>query len=186
VAEAHSCSNCLGSGIGSHDKRLSDRALVALGLIQYARADIFEESAQDYLQCAQLMQHASAFDPPPAFLAAAAPVSSLSQYFRDRALSLLLASTLSGADDGCAWLILASAAVGGGSLAVALEHLQQAHSLDGTEACALSNRSIVLQVREFQSKPKPITDRSTPLLQLKGDHAAAFEAVKQAITLRCV
>jgi len=93
---------------------------------------------------------------------------------------------LSGADDGCAWLILASAAVGGGSLAVALEHLQQAHSLDGTEACALSNRSIVLQVREFQSKSKPITDQSTPLLQLKGDHAAAFEAVKQAITLRCV
>jgi hypothetical protein len=55
-------------------------------------------------------------------------------------MSLLLSSTLSGADDGCAWLILASAAVGGGNLAAALEHLAQAHQLDATEACALSNR----------------------------------------------
>ena len=80
-------------------------------------------------------------------------------------MSLLTSSTLSGADDGCAWLILASAAVGGGDLSTALEHLARAHQLDMTEACALSNRSIVLQ--------------------LKGDHAEAFEAVKGAIALRC-
>ena len=114
----------------------------------------------------QLLQHKSAFDPPLLFSAISATTeSSIPQFFRDRALSLLLASTLSGADDGCAWLILASAAVGSGNLAAALEHLANAHQLDMTEACALSNRSIVLQ--------------------LKGDHAEAFEAVKEAITLRC-
>ncbi len=112
----------------------------------------------------QLLQHKSAFDPPQSS-AFSASEASIPQFFRDRALSLLLTSTLSGADDGCAWLILASAAVGSGNLAEALEHLANAHQLDMTEACALSNRSIVLQ--------------------LKGDHAEAFEAVKQAITLRC-
>jgi hypothetical protein len=112
----------------------------------------------------QLLQHKSAFDPP-LFSAFSATEPSIPQFFRDRALSLLLASTLTGADDGCAWLILASAAVGSGNLAAALEHLANAHQLDMTEACALSNRSIVLQ--------------------LKGDHAEAFEAVKEAITLRC-
>jgi hypothetical protein len=90
----------------------------------------------------------------------------LPQFFRDRAMALLLGATLSGADDGCARLILASAAVGSGNLADALEHLAHAHQLDVTEACALSNRSIVLQ--------------------LKGDHAEAFEAVKQAISLRFI
>jgi hypothetical protein len=113
----------------------------------------------------QLLQHKSAFDPPLFSATSATTESSIPQFFRDRALSLLLASTLSGADDGCAWLILASAAVGSGNLAAALEHLANAHQLDMTEACALSNRSIVLQ--------------------LKGDHAEAFEAVKEAITLRC-
>ena len=113
-----------------------------------------------------LLEHASAFEPPqaPASAAAAAPELSLPQLYRDRAMSLLLGATLSGADDGCARLILASAAVGSGNLAAALEHLAHAHQLDMTEACALSNRSIVLQ--------------------LKGDHAEAFEAVKEAITLR--
>jgi hypothetical protein len=111
----------------------------------------------------QLLQHKSAFDPP--LFSACATESSIPQFFRDRALSLLLASTASGADDGCAWLILASASVGSGNLTAALEHLANAHQLDMTEACALSNRSIVLQ--------------------LKGDHAEAFEAVKEAITLRC-
>lgn len=113
----------------------------------------------------QLLQHKSAFDPPLFSAISATTESSIPQFFRDRALSLLLASTLSGADDGCAWLILASAAVGSGNLAAALEHLANAHQLDMTEACALSNRSIVLQ--------------------LKGDHAEAFEAVKEAIMLRC-
>jgi hypothetical protein len=178
-SSSSSSSTCLGSGIGLHDKQLSDRALVALALIQYspthptadvpvticpryARADIFEESSWDESQCTLLLQHASAFTPPLAALGA----SQLSQFFRDRAVSLLLASTLSGADDGCSWLILASAAVGSGSLTAALDHLANAHQLDVTEACAWSNRSIVLQ--------------------LKGDHGAAFEALKQAITLRFV
>ena len=112
-----------------------------------------------------MLQHASAFDPPQAYSSAGVLESSIPQFFRERALSLLLSSTLSGADDGCAWLILASAAVGGGNLSDALEHLAHAHQLDMTEACALSNRSIVLH--------------------LKGDHVEAFKAVKEAITLRC-
>ena len=133
---------------------------------RFARADIFEELHWDASQRALLLQHASAFEAPLAmsFTSVEAPELALSQYFRDRAMSLLLSSTSSGSDNGCARLILASAAVGSGDLAAALQHLAQAHLLDMTEACALSNSSIVLQ--------------------LKGDHAAAFEAVKQAIMLR--
>lgn len=115
----------------------------------------------------KLLQHASAFERPQGSVFTAAATASelaLPQLFRDRAMSLLLSSTLSGADNGCARLILASAAVGSGDLDAALLHLAHAHQLDMTEACALSNRSIVLQ--------------------LKGNHAEAFEAVKQAISLR--
>lgn len=43
LAHAHGYSGnaCLGCGIGSHDKRLSDRALVALALIQYLSCAMF-------------------------------------------------------------------------------------------------------------------------------------------------
>ena len=52
LAHAHGYSGnaCLGCGIGSHDKRLSDRALVALALIQYLSCAMFGARNMCYCQ----------------------------------------------------------------------------------------------------------------------------------------
>ena len=72
---------------------------------RYARADIFEEAAGDPPKCSQLLQHASAFTPPPPFLAQASALPAqnlaLPQFYRDRALSLMMASTLK--NTSCRW-----------------------------------------------------------------------------------